>query len=502
MRKSTAGVFAIFVLCVVSFFLWQHFLPKSTDVPIRSRQVVPRPISTNDEYIDELPFDDSNALALEYGETLLGSSSFDFDYDGFDDQINYVKQGATSNITVLVGIYNNITGVYDRKETIQTNIAQVSTFSCTQLDLTGEHKLSLVCQGVSSTGVNVLTAYIAQGQQASFALRKIADISSNGAIFVQTLDRDESYELYRAKGSSFPIYVYDTKDNNDQVQIVYNYDTEKSYYVKTSQTLLSTTKIAQNRLNKILDGSVKSFANFLDGLWYNMAGGNDTRYLFFDYNAKEIIFLTQDAQEVFLWQNSSLRHNGIYLTTINSSVQNLQRRFDITLTDIDEIKLRLQDDVRMFINENSIWDGQYKKMSSSLIKYKDKRQNPLEAFVQILQDEEGYHTLDGNNFLFKKDGHCYVSGNDKDTVTVDYVMFNVGKDVFVEIRPISNDVVSPVYMQGIYSLSYKGSLLNASTEGNDTLILTPVKATPIHITKRDLPTIVLIKGESDSSNQK
>ena len=89
----------------------------------------------------------------------------------------------------------------------------------------------------------------------------------------------------------------------------------------------------------------------------------EIRYIFFDYAAREVIFLEDDSQEIFSWQNSNLYRNGIYLSTVNVSVENLRRRFDIGLTGLNEIRVRVLDDVGMRIQVDALWNGQYKKMN-------------------------------------------------------------------------------------------------------------------------------------------
>ena len=101
----------------------------------------------------------------------------------------------------------------------------------------------------------------------------------------------------------------------------------------------------------------------MDGLWYKTSNEEQIRYIFFDYGSKEIIQLYGDVQEVSDWQDSKVRHNGIYITVINADITNLHRRFDIALVNTDEIKITLRDDVNLVIKDANLWDGQYKKMN-------------------------------------------------------------------------------------------------------------------------------------------
>ena len=128
---------------------------------------------------------------------------------------------------------------------------------------------------------------------------------------------------------------------------------------------MTGSRIAARELARIQDGTVETFADFLDGLWYKTSSAQSgIRYLFFDHAQKEVIFLYDDTEEVYAWEDSNLRRSGIYITTTNKSITNMQRRCDISLAGIDEVRIHIIDDVRMIIKENNLWDGSYRKMTA------------------------------------------------------------------------------------------------------------------------------------------
>ena len=136
--------------------------------------------------------------------------------------------------------------------------------------------------------------------------------------------------------------------------------------VSSGCDLLSSSagRLAATELSRIQDGTVETFAAFLEGLWYKTSNsGGNIRYMYFNYPENEIIQLYKDIQEVYEWEDSKLRHNGIYLTAVNADIMNLHRRFDIALVNTDEIRITLRDDINLIISENTQWDGNYKKMS-------------------------------------------------------------------------------------------------------------------------------------------
>ena len=122
--------------------------------------------------------------------------------------------------------------------------------------------------------------------------------------------------------------------------------------------------MAARELSRIQNGNVDTFGQFLNGLWYKTNNSSSTpSYIYFNYDDREVIFLSDDTEGVYSWEESSLRRSGIYLTTVNSIISSMKRRFDIMLTGINEVSVHVHDNVGMIIKESNQWDGTYKKMS-------------------------------------------------------------------------------------------------------------------------------------------
>ena len=283
------------------------------------------------------------------------------------------------------------------------------------MDLNGEHRTSLVYQGFAENGDSIIKAYFISNWNNNFSLRKIVDLRGDGTIFIQQVDRYDAYERSKANGASFPIWVYtsDTENENstDQLQIQYEWSQEEYKYVKTKTIRVAGNRIAAKELAKIQDGTVGTFANFLEGLWYmTESDGTGIRYLFFNYGAKEIIFFKDDTEEVYKWAHSNIRRNGMYLSTINQEIENLQRRVDISLKSTEEIHVRIQDDVRMRISESTVWDGDYKKTNQNLYKSKLRSKNKKMDFARNLEKVVSWKTSEGLVVKFV-DGKYTVSGD-------------------------------------------------------------------------------------------
>jgi len=165
---------------------------------------------------------------------------------------------------------------------------------------------------------------------------------------------------------SLPVWVYksdkaetdgnseDTKKiNQNQIQQEYRWNPSAQKYELYRQIRVNADRLAETALSKIQDGTIETFAKFLDGLWYKTdnTDGN-IRYLYFNYDDRQIIQLYKDYQEVYEWEDGKLRHNGIYISTTNADIMNLHRRFDVSVSSLDEIKVALRDDVNIIIKSD------------------------------------------------------------------------------------------------------------------------------------------------------
>ena len=253
-------------------------------------------------------------------------------------------------------------------------------------------------------------------------------------------------------------------------------------YELANEIKVTAGKLAANELSRIQDGTVETFAAFLDGLWYKTSSEDGVlRYIYFNYEKLEIILLEADSQEVYEWDDSKLRHNGIYLYTVNSDITNLQRRFDILLTSVEEIKITLYDSIGLIIKESSVWDGQYKKLSlQSSIEETDVEEK--NQFIAALEDENVWYTTDGLNTLSLKD-HCYSFTFDGMQEAGIYSVMKIGSYNVLQLRSTSfdstlNETYAMEFGTKIVTETVKKQTIEKSVTDYDTIIFTPVKITP------------------------
>lgn len=493
-------VFFLFFLAILflgGFFYYTTYYKQTAEKDTVSRAKVVTPKSSEAGVVytekDLTTFDSETFTALvplQTTETLISSMIVDFNNDSFDDQIVVLRRQGSQELIVLVGLYSELQSVYERFATIPTGFSSTGSLSCQTLDVTGDHKQELVIQGTNDSGAYVMQIYSCETKDYVSTLNLIGDFSSDGTVFIQQVVRSEDYDLSTARGEAFSVWNYstdknesgDSKNGVSQIQREYRYNYSSKKYEYAQEVKVSASRLQSKELSRILDGTVETFAGFLDGLWYKTSSADGSqRYLYFNYEEKEIIFLNGDTEESFQWETSSIRHNGIYLTAVNSIINSYSRRFNITLTNVDEIKISISDDVAMIIKESTLWDGQYKK---------------TEQYDSVISTEEIREVPE-----YMK-GKTWTTGDDLYKITFndpDYILQSDDseeKGVFAFCTIQDNDVIQfrtsekSSFFKSNYSLRFgtkvvtetvKKKTVEKIVEDPSVLILTPVYITPVEI---------------------
>ena len=101
-------------------------------------------------------------------------------------------------------------------------------------------------------------------------------------------------------------------------------------------------------------------------MWYKTSteGNSEPKYLLISQQDREIIFFDAN-QEVYSWSSSTPIRYGLYIIANNKSITTLKRHIDIKLSGIDEITVRISEDVKLKIMVESVWNGTYKKIPSN-----------------------------------------------------------------------------------------------------------------------------------------
>ena len=390
-------------------------------------------------------------------ETLMSTLTLDFDGDNLDDQVVAVHKAGSPYLFLIVGLYNSETNAYDRVAEISTEISKVRTFSYNGLDVIGDHRTALVYQGMKSNGDSVMKIYLCRRKRGAVELQNIGDFASDGTIFILQSERSDAYELSQTKGESFSVWVYssdkaeegESKATNagvNQLQTEYKWSPEEQKYVMSRQLKVKGSRIAARELARIQNGTVDTFAQFLDGLWYKTTStGSSPRYIYFNYDSREIIFLNDDTEGVYSWEDSNLRRSGIYLTVINTVISSMKRRFDIMLTGVNEVYIHVHDDVGMIIKESNQWDGTYKKMSFQSTFGEVKETLISDEYKAALLAEKSIWLDDEDNSYAFKDCVYRIKGTETEENGI-FIIDTVGDFPVIQFRSRAEDsMLQPAY---------------------------------------------------------
>ncbi|GHV19768.1 hypothetical protein FACS189494_02190 [Spirochaetia bacterium] len=317
-------------------------------------------------------------ITLEEGENAISSLSEDFDGDSIEEQVilyrNILKNGTPLFLTYID--YNEDEKKYKRIWSEPTPVTQHGTSSLWTTDLIGDRSVCILVSGMNTEGQHTLTVLRLSKPDQDSNFSRIAQIKIDGAISIMETERTQAYQLGIANGVSFDIQARgkDSASRNDfdQVEITYSYNTERNQYVQKTVTHIPGSQLAAKQLRDLLGGGKTEFEQFVDGLWYHVTDGgsiDNDRYVYFNTLDREIIFYDENTQQVYNWLNSTSTRYGLYVSSQNISVATLRRIMDIELESIDSIRIKVFEDVRMKIGINAPWDGSYRKASS--IKHKE-----------------------------------------------------------------------------------------------------------------------------------
>ena len=465
--KIIIAVFAALLAGLLAFLGIRYFFFNDDDKNVRA--VVVNPVSSEDSEISngEGGSLSENGVQTSFvpllpTETLMSTLTFDFDGDAFDDQVIVVRKSGSPFLFMIVGLYNSELNSYERAAEISTEIAKIRTFSYNGIDMIGDHRMALVYQGIKNDGDSVLNMYLCQKKRGNVEIVNIGNFTSDGTIFIQQTERSEAYELSQSQGKSYTVWVYSSDKSEEQtsksvgitqIQTEYSWNQEKGTYVQSNQIKVTGNKLAAKELARIQSGNVETFLQFLNGLWYKTSNNSSNpNYIYFDYDDKEVILLSDDTEGVYSWEDSSLRRSGIYLSTQNSIIASMKRRFDIMLTGVNEVYVHVRDDVgSMVIKESNQWDGTYRKMSFQNVFGEVKKVLVSDEYEKILTKEKAWRDDDGNVFSFINNGYRIQTVEGEETGL--YVIDSIAQYPIIQFRALTGENKSG--LQAAYAMRFR-----------------------------------------------
>lgn len=416
---------------------------------------------------------DSLSMPLNDNETPFSSLLIDFTGDGYEDYVAAVTVSDTKNLSLVVCVYNNASKLYERAAEIKTEITPSRTFSCTSIELSGRHNPALLYQGVTDDGDSLLRAYLLEPSEPDvyvpLSVKLVADLKSDGTIYVQHESGADEEPV-----TSFMVYssVSESGKSAEQVSTKWQWSEKSGRFVAGAQTKIQGGNLIANELGNLQNLTVPVFAAYLDGLWYKAENkSNVVRYIFFDSESKQIIFLRGDEEEVYNWDTSTLHYRGIDIFTTNFEITNLQRNVSINLVDSEAIRVAAHDDVSMVITEENVWNGTYKKLKFSdyyAQTEKDDMRSP--AYIENLEQGAGWRASDGTMVSFS--GGRYSVKEPSGMESGEYVPLQVRGQTFIQFRCLQQ-VGAEAFLSGVFLVSSAKTIDDSSSTDDNRVLFQP-----------------------------
>jgi hypothetical protein len=347
------------------------------------------------------------------------------------------QNNTESPVSITYIGYNELLKTHQRLWNAPTGATMPATVSLYTMDLLGDRSVCIIITGMNAKGEHTMTVYRKNPlEDRSRVFEKIADIRMDGSVAVQDTERPLAYRQGISNGQPFSIIAYghDGASQNmlDRLEIVYSFNRSKGIYEPGNITRVPGSQIEQRRVREILTGEPKVFENFINDLWYHISpqGTVDkNQYLYFDPAKREVIFFGDGTQQIFTWQYSHSTRYGLYVSSQSISVTTLRRFLNIELESLDNIRIRVSEDVRLKIDVNTSWDGLYRRAGSAI--RGSSSGNTVHSFTEAV-----YDTLSGR-ITFLPNGEYEFSAGGK-TTKGRYIFFRAGGSDLLELRPEQN----------------------------------------------------------------
>lgn len=442
---------AVFCTALALLFVWlliqRPALSKGNEARRSPRTIIPAEnngyTGTNSSAYDATAFDESRPqplILLNNNEIFLQALSVDLNRDGMTDQVCAVRKTGEPDVYLIAGTQNPISGEYVRLPDIKTGITQARTLLLYSTDLIGDRSSPIIASGMTSDNNHALSVYLPEvNRSGSVTLISIADLQSDGPITIKELSRSDAYNSGVTSGESYPIHTYNSDprapETLDQIERIYLWNRKQKHYEQISESRIPGKRLESRLVSQLQGATLETFEEFLTGLWYLPAstGKQGNRYLFFNTQTREITFQNSSVQEVFIRESGAPRRYGAYLTTRNKSISSIRRMIDIELTGIDEIKIKVLEDVKLKIGVASDWDGIYRKMSDSSFPGQNQEGTIVVATRKMLTEpDSGWVSDNGQKITLSPS--TYTLNTASGTESGSYAVLTIQDQVILQLR--------------------------------------------------------------------
>ncbi|MDR1929509.1 MAG: pallilysin-related adhesin [Treponema sp.] len=378
---------------------------------------------------------EANVSMIDFkeGESVISVLNRDFDGDAGDEQIIAYRNQREVDTPVFITYvdFDVNDGQNKRIWTAPTAATRPGTLILYSEDLIGDGGVCVLAAGMNGSGEQTLTVFRKNGfpepELNGEPFSKIAEFIIEGSITVQ----ERNYRN-QGEGKSLSIATYgrdyDSENLLDQIEVTYTYNRVNGLYEQAGAVKIPGSQIEQRRLQELLSGEPGQFEEFITGLWY-LVSDSKSQYVYFNTENREMIFYSNDSEEVFSWQDANPTRYGLHIIGKNNSLTKLRRTVNIELQSLESIRLRVFQDIYLRSGPGTVWDGSYQRVKSASRPETVRNVPPHQAGV--------YKGAEGQISLYRDGSYEMVSGEgiSANIERGKYVFFNMENQEILELRP-------------------------------------------------------------------
>lgn len=412
MKKLFYMLCIVVIIVIIGILAYQRIVHQRTQViPQNAQTIIPTAPQLQQQEVSSsevIPENIQSGITLLSDEVLVEDIQADLNGDNKEDKIIAAKKLSDQFIYLFIFLQDSEAQTFTRAVEIKTEATHAKTLSVYTLMVQEYTYPVIVYNGMNADSMQVFGMYrLGIDEDKIISIYSLADIQADGQIILKN-EQDNSI-------SDYTISAYysdkDAPNTLNQIEKQYTWNAKKEFFVQTKETKIPGKKIESQFLQKFQTGDSNSFQEFLDGLWYQPSAKRDqNRSIFFNRSENEIIFSVNNIQELFTIDSITPRRFGIYFSTKNASISSIHRRISIELLGIDEVHIRVIDDIaRLKIGVASNWDGSYRKISNTVREVQssitfDSIKKILTADEKIWTSAEGYSLyFSDNSYRFLQD---------------------------------------------------------------------------------------------------
>ncbi|QUY17894.1 pallilysin-related adhesin [Treponema vincentii] len=435
-----------YILCIVAsvviigILVYQRIVRQRTQViPQNAQTIIPvapqlqQQETSASEVIPENIM--QSGITLLSDEVLVDEVQVDVNGDNKEDKIIAAKKLSDQFIYLFIFLQENEAQTFTRAAEIKTEATHAKTLSVYTL-MVQEYPYPIIAyNGMNADTMQVFGMYALEiDEDKIISVRSLAGIQADGQIILKN-EQDNSI-------SDYTISAYysdkDAPNTLNQIEKQYTWNAKKEFFVQTKEIKIPGKRIESQFLQKFQTGDAHAFQEFLDGLWYQPSAKRDqNRSIFFNRSENEIIFSVDNIQELFTIDSITPRRFGIYFSTKNASISSIHRRINIELLGIDEVHIRVIDDIaRLKIGVASNWDGTYRKISNTVREVQSN--TTFDNIKKILTaDEKTWTSTEGYSLSFSDNSYRLL----QDTVQQSgwYTILQIKDNTILQLKDTENN---------------------------------------------------------------